>query len=214
MLLLAVCADAQDVKVQAPTPRIDSNVVWYAPSDFRQIMDRRCDTLAAPAFQKCFIDLMRDMGASAEAVRFTSLTDTTGYVHHFTYTGRVDVAYVVYPFRANENLGVTLVNGTPPMIDVDDFQFVDLASLKKDTTYREIVSRFPDASVWPGDRFHFDQPKWKPLPGGGERFIVSYSIHNGCHACEHIGAAEFGFDFTEDGQFVGTHLIRVTSLVR
>ncbi len=213
-ILLARGADAQDVVVTTAATRIDSNVVWHPPSDFRKIMGRRCSALASPNFQRCFISLMTDLGASAEAVRFAALTDTTGYVRHFINTGIVDVAYVSYPFRANENFGISLVNGIPDMIDVDDFQFVDLTTLKKDSVYLDIVGRFPDASVWPGDRFAFDQPVSQSLTGGGQRFIVSYNIRNGCHACEQIGIARFAFDFDNYGKFEGTRLLDVVSLVR
>lgn len=177
------------------------------------MLDKRCDSLTSPAFQNCFIALMRELRATSEAVRFTALTDTTGYVRHFIDTGIVGVAYVAYPFRANENFGITLVNGRPGMIDVDDFQFVDLTELKKDPTYLKIVGSFPDASVWPGDRFNFDQPSCTTLPGGGQSFVLAYIIRNGCHACEHIGMARFAFNFDKDGNFTGTHLIGVESLV-
>lgn len=213
VLIISTCVRAQSYGAAAAIPRIDSSCVWHPPADFRKVMDKTCGALRAPAFQECFIKLMRDMGASSEALRFTSLTDTTGYVRHFVSTGPVDVAYVCYPFRANENFGITLVNGDPGMIDVDDFQYVDLTLLKKDSTYLKIVEEYPDAAVWPGDRFHFDRPKHESLPDGGQRFIVRYNLQNSCHACAHIGLVDFAFDFDRDGRFIGTRLVRVLPLV-
>ncbi len=213
ILFFSACAEAQTVTPPGPRARIDSGAVWHPPSVFREMMDGRCDSLISPGFQKCFIALMRELGASPQAVRFTVLTDTTGYVRHFVDAGLIGVAYVAYPFRANENFGITLVNGRPGMIDVDDFQFVDLTELKKDSTYLKIVDAFPDASIWPGDRFHFDQPSCTPLPGGGQRFVLTYIIRNGCHACEHIGIADFAFDFDKDGKLAGSRLVGVESLV-
>jgi hypothetical protein len=155
---------------------------------------------------------MKEMGATSEAIRFTELTDTTGYMRRLVHAGSVDIAYVCYPFRANENFGVTLVNGRPGMIDVDDFQYVDLTLLKKDSTYLDIVNEFPDAAVWPGDRYLFNQPVCEPLPGGGQRFAVEYLLKNGCHACANLAAVKFAFDFDRAGIFIGTRLISVTRL--
>lgn len=214
VLLVCVTANGQSIRPEPATPHFDSTAVWHAPADFRKAFDMRCDTLRGTAFQDCFLNLMRDLGATPEALRFAELTDTTGYVRRFVNAGSVDIAYVCYPFRANENYGVTLVNGRPGMIDVDDFQYIDLTLLKKDTTYLNIVNDFPDAAVWPGDRYLFDQPTYTPLPGGGQRFIVEYMLKNGCHACANLAAVRFAFDFDSTGDFIGTRLISVTRMAR
>lgn len=195
-------------------PRIDSQSVWNPPGDFKEKMDKECAHLSAPAFQKCIYSLMRKLGASPEALYFTSLTDTTGYIRDFRNTGNVDIAYVFYPYRANENFGVMLVNGSPRIMDVDDFSMVKLTLLRKDTTYLKIVGEYPDAAVWPGDRYHLTQPEPETLPGGGQRFLVKYWLLNGCHACKRIGTVTFAFDFNKHGLFVGTRLVRVISLVK
>lgn len=157
---------------------------------------------------------MHKMGASPEALRFAELTDTSGYLRHFVDTGIVDIAYVCYPFRANDNYGVTLVNGRPGMIDVDDFEYVDLTVLKQDSTYLKIIDDYPDAAVFPGDRYLYNQPIVEQLPDGGERFIVRYSLKNGCHACMEVGFVDFAFDFNRQGDFTGTRLVNVVRLVR
>ena len=212
VLLICSIASAQSINPESPTTRFDSTAVWHPPADFRKAFDSRCDTLRGTAFQDCFLKLMRKMGATREALGFAELTDTTGYVRRIVNAGTVDIAYVCYPFRANENYGVTLVNGRPGMIDVDDFQYVDLTLLRKDTTYLNILNDFPDAAVWPGDRYLFDQPGYKTLPDGGQRFIVEYMLKNGCHACANLAAVSFAFDFDSAGNFIGTRLVSVTRL--
>lgn len=177
-------------------------------------MDRECSHLSGAEFQACFISLMRNLGASPAALRFTSLTDTAGYVRNFRNAGKVDIAYVFYPFRANENFGIVLVNGNPEMVDVDDFSVIDLAALKSDSTYLKIVREFPDAAVWPGDRYRLDMPKSETLPDGTQRFLVGYWLQNGCHACERIGTIVYAFDFDKQGKFLGTKLVTVTALHR
>ncbi len=212
VLLMCVIANAQSFHPGPAASRFDSTAVWHPPADFRQTLDSRCDSLGGVAFQDCFLNLMRESGATPEALRFAELTDTTGYLRRFVNAGTVDIAYVCYPFRANENYGVTLVNGRPGMIDVDDFQYVDLTLLKMDSTYLDIVNDFPDAAVWPGDRYLFNQPAYEPLTGGGQRFIVEYSLKNGCHACADLAAIRFAFDFDSTGNFIGTHLVGVKRL--
>lgn len=209
LTLMAACAYAQTEKAHPLFMHVDSNVVWQAPPDFRALLDKNCDSLEGRAFQRCFLDLMRENGATQEAIHFTMLTDTTGYVRHFVNSGAVDIAYVFYPFRANENFGITLVNGTPATIDVDDLRFLDLTELKKDSTYLSIVDSFPDAAVWPGDRYHFSEPRYESLPGGGQRFIVRYLLKNACHACRNVGIVDFSFDFDSSGTFEGTRLLHV-----
>jgi predicted secreted protein len=125
----------------------------------------------------------------------------------------VDVAWVTYPFRANENQGVLLVNGDPSPIDVDDFSRLAQGELNRDQAYAELKRAYPDISLWPGDRYSFDVPIAESLPSGGSRFHVGYILRNGCHACDKIGSAVFAFDFTPEGKFSGTKLMVVTDTV-
>lgn len=213
-LLIFASAKAQSAGSSPVVPRFDSSAVWHPPADFRSVFHKACDSLSGSDFQNCFLKVMRGMGATPEAMRFAELTDTTGYLRHFVNTGNVDIAYVCYPFRANENYGVILVNGRPGMIDVDDFQYVDLTVLKKDSTYLKIIDDYSDAAVFPGDRYDYDQPLVEPLPDGGERIIVRYFLNNGCHACKQVGAVDVSFNFDKGGNFVGTRLVNVVPFVR
>lgn len=212
LMFVPACVYAQTERGRALFMHVDSNVVWQAPPDFRTLLDKNCDFLKGRAFPQCFLKLMKKNGATPEAIRFTMSTDTTGYVRHFVDSGKVDIAYVFYPARANENFGITLVNGKPPMIDVDDFRYVDLTELKKDSIYMGIVDSFPDAAVWPGDRYHLSEPQYESLPSGGQRFIVQYLLKNACHACKNIGIVDFAFDFDSSGTFEGARLLRVVPI--
>src|SRR5262245_35336980 len=118
-LLLAAAAQAP---APAPAP-VGADAVWKPPADFRATVTAACGK--AKDFGACFVDEMRAAGASAAAVDFAKRTDNQGYMTSFRDTGRVDVANVEYPFRANENALVFLVNGEPAMIDVDDVSRID-----------------------------------------------------------------------------------------
>ena len=63
---------------------------------------------------------MKKAGASPAALAFTRRTGSQAYLRALREAGNVDVALAIYPFRANENEVWLLVNGDPPLIDVDD----------------------------------------------------------------------------------------------
>src|SRR5207253_1609130 len=129
-----------------------------------------------------------------------------GFLRDFREAGPVDVAYVEYVFRANENLAYYLVNSGPSLIDVDDLKILPTSSLESDERYKAIKARYPSVSIWPGDRNSTGYPIVEALANGGERFVVSYWLQNSCHACERIGSVQFAFDFDKNGKFLGTHL--------
>jgi hypothetical protein len=175
-----------------------------------------CGNRQAAELHACFLGEMQASGASAEALAFSrQLYATTkgliGFLREFRETGPVDLAYVEYVFRANENLACYLVNGKPPMIDLDDFKILPTDALESNPKYRVIEARHPKVSIWPSDRSATDHPIVKSLPDSAERFIVDYWLQNGCHACERIGSAQFAFDFDQSGTFLGSHLLSVES---
>jgi predicted secreted protein len=153
---------------------------------------------------------MKGSGASPEAIAFSRDMGNEAWLRAFRESGRVDIAYVTYPFRANENQGILLVNGDPSPVDVDGSAVPSRGALEKDLVFEALAKRYPDISLWPGDRFGTDQPVAEQLPGGGTRFHVGYLLRNGCHACEEIGSAVFAFDFDSGGRFTGTKLMMVT----
>ena len=131
---------------------------------------------------------MRRSGASEAAVAFTNLIGNTGYLRDFREAGRVDVAYVNYPFRANENQGCLLVNGEPVVIDVDDVSKLSSEELMKNKQYAALAAKHPNAALFPGDRSGTGYPEIESL-GGRAALIVSYWLTDGCHACARLGGA-------------------------
>ncbi len=166
--------------------------------------------MAGPALGDCFVGVMGKLGASSQALAFARRMDNSAYLREFRDTGGVDVAWIFYPFRANENYGCLLVNGEPPIIDVDDLQELPQAELDADSTYRALASRYR-VTIWPADRVGKSGPAVLRLAGGGRRFVVMYRLQDFCHACELIGMAAFGFDFDAAGRFLGRRLMVVQS---
>lgn len=192
------------------TCHVEKSAVWKPGPTFLETLHARCDTLAFPRLGKCLASLMKESGASPEALAFTRCMGKEAWLRAFLEKGRVDVAYLTYPFRANENQGILLVNGDPSPIDVDNLDLLTQAELKQDIIYGELAKRYPDISLWQGDRYGMETPVVEPLAKKRLRFYVGYLLRNGCHACEKIGSAIFAFDFDAEGKYLGDRLMMVT----
>jgi hypothetical protein len=191
-----------------PLP-IGNDAVWQPGNNFVPSMHAHCRNLAFPALGRCFADQMAAVGASPAAVRFAHRIDDQGYLRAFRAPGRVDIAYADYVFAANENQHVLLVNGMPPIIDVDDFRLIDRQQLRQNQVYRSLQKRYPRIALWPGDRFSARFPRAIRRADGGQRFVVRYRLQDFCHACVVVGMADFAFDFDRAGRFLGTRLVQV-----
>jgi hypothetical protein len=190
---------------------VGPGAVWRPSAEKIRSIMQKCGNARPPNLNACFLTEMGASGASPEAVTFSrQLNEDTkgqiGFLHAFREAGQVDIAYVEYVFRANENLACYLVNGTPPLIDVDDTKILETNSLERNLRYAAIKARYPKVSIWPGDRNTTMYPIVRELSPGGKRFIVSYWLQNGCHACERIGSVQFALDFNTSGKFLGTQL--------
>ena len=195
---------------QAPAPTSDSEMpigadaVWSPPADFLSRFHSACDALRGPAFNDCFVDKMRAAGAPPPALAFARRTGGMGYLRAFRDTGKVDVAYAEYPFRANENQVCLLVNGHPPWIDVDDVSLLDRQALAADRTYGVILKNYPKAMIFPSDRGGPSLPGARRFRDGGLEFLVDYVLRDGCHACAGVGSVRFVVRFDGAGKFLGT----------
>ena len=207
------CLALRSVSLSAPaagaSDRVGPETVWKASPEV--IAKLRAECSADPAkVGACFLQFMQSAGASGEAVAFAkSLADKGyGYLRAFRNTGRVDIAFVEYVFRANEMEGVFLVNGDPPMIDVDDGQYLSPQVQQKNADYAALLQKYPQASVWPADRGETNAPTVVSSTHG-QQFNVEYRLRNGCHACAQVGTETVAFLFDDSGQLHGTKVLGV-----
>jgi predicted secreted protein len=205
ILLLAV---ALGPGAWAGEPRIGPEAQWAAPADAITVIHKECDALVGLAFGECFVSVMGKLGASPRALAFARRMENAAYLREFRDTGIVDVAYIFFPFRANENYGCLLVNGEPPIVNVDDLQELPQDDLSADSAYRALAARYR-ITIWPAERTGKHGPAVLHLPGGGQRFVVTYRLRDFCHACKVVGMAAFAFDFDAGGRFLGRRLIVV-----
>ena len=191
----------------APAAAIGPDAVWKPPSDFRAGVVKAC--AKEPDFGACFVGRMAAAGAPAAALDFAKRTGNQGYAASFRDTGRVDIVHAEYPFRANENSLVFLVNGEPSMIDVDDLSRIDRKNLDDNPAYAALLEKYPALALFPADRRPALGPSTTKRRTGGQTFVVTYVLKDGCHACEVVGDARIGFDFDVEGRFIGTDAVRI-----
>ncbi|HEY6324441.1 MAG TPA: hypothetical protein VJA16_23090 [Thermoanaerobaculia bacterium] len=157
-------------------------------------------------FVACVVAVLEQAGASPEATAVAALLEGEGYLDSFRKMGKVDLASAAYPIRANDNGEYLLVNGTPRVVRVGDPDNWKRIDIRKDPLYPALVRKYPRLELWGAADFKAMQR----LAGGGQRFVFSYVLLNGCHACEVGGYARVAFDFSSAGVFSGTKLLRLS----
>ena len=202
----------------AGADRITAAAIWQPSAAFMKSAHDTCDQRMASGFDACFIEAMARGGAPAAAVDFAKRmaarpNGLVATVRSFRRTdGPVDVAHVLYPFRANENDACLLVNGNPDIVDVDDPQAIAPPAWKANPAFQALEKRYPNISVWPGDRTSTASPRVAVSPGGsgGQRFVFSYIFRDACHACAVVGSGEMAFDFDKAGRRAGQSVVTIT----
>jgi len=157
---------------------------------------------AQAPFVQCIASQMHRSGASPQALAFTRKMKGESYMGQFREMGKVDLATIVAPVINDPNVvDFILVNGTPQIVYLwENAEKIDLA---RDALYSSLRSRFPNITMWPMHSF----VEMQRLVEGGQRFIFSFILLNGCRACEIAGSAEIAFDFDKEGRFLGAKLV-------
>jgi chagasin family peptidase inhibitor I42 len=197
-------AERQD-PAGAARAKVTADVVFRDPLDFVDRVKSGCQDVSAEKLQDCFVKEMKKAKAPAAAVEFSKQLGEPGFVREFKAAGPVDIAYVMFPYRANEQLSVLILNGEPPMVDVDNHKLVGADALKGNARFEAMAVGHKDVSLWPGDRFSEEMPdvEISGAGGGGARVVVNYRLREQCHACEVLGHAWFSFGFDGQGKFDG-----------
>ena len=210
--LVSAAPPAPKVSPAAVAP-VGPEAVWTPPAEFRDAFHAACDG-AGKDMSACFLRAMKKAGAPAAAVDFAKRTGGQGYLTQFRKAGIVDVAYAVYPFRANENRLVFLVNGEPPTIDVDDPSLISSRVFERNSVYAALLRTHPNVQIFPGDRGSPRFPRVARRADGGIGYVMTYDLKDGCHACKVLGNAYLGFEFDGRGRFEGVSIVRVQSRAR
>jgi hypothetical protein len=198
LVLLALPGPVAAATATAAT-RFGPEAVWTLPmAAWSACLEKTSDPTA------CLSRLMRDSGATASALAVARLLDGEGYMSAFRKTGRVNLATMTFPARANTNEVAYLVGGNPPLVSTElDAQTVNIAV---DPAYPALRAAYPEMELWPsGAEFR----SVDRLADGGQGFVFAYPLLNGCHACESAGHALMAHDFGPDGRYRGVRLLRL-----
>lgn len=196
-------------------PKAGASAVWQMPAQFMSSAHTACDKSTASAFTECVIDQMAKAGASTDAVSFTrelykQSHGDLGILTGLQPVGPVDIAWITYPLRANTNYGLLFINGSPPIVNVEDLKLLDTKTMQQSPQFKDLKFQYPQVEVWPGDRDGKTWPNSQTGPSGGLEFVVAYHLINGCHACARAGFAMFNWNFTAAGKFLGTTFVGMT----
>jgi hypothetical protein len=218
-LLVATFSFAQNAPVPQSSftlSRITAASVWQMPPTFPPAAHKACDNAPQPpSFAECFIGQMATAGAPPAAVAFTRRLfeqngGDVGIMSGLNKVGLVDVAFIVYPLRANTNNGILFVNGMPRIINAEDLKQLDQAAMQQSPQFQNTKAQFPKVTLFPGDRDGTTWPNSSKNPDGSLSFTLGYPLLNGCHACERAGSAEFNWNFSRNGKFLGTTFMGMT----
>ena len=205
-LCLAVGLGAEGKQRQS---KIDASAVWQIPPQFMSTAHTACDQLPSSNLIDCMMQQMVKAGAPADAVNFTrelykQSDGEFGIMTGFHDEGPVAFGWVTYPLRANTNYGLLLLNGQPPILNVEDLKLLDVKAMKQSFQFQDLKRQYPSVDVWPGDRDGKIWPNSQTGPNGTIQFTVQYPLINGCHACARAGFAIFNWNFDAKGKFLGT----------
>ena len=200
-ILALVLVHSVATAADAPPP-VGADAVWRPPANFAETVHEACGGSEGARLSDCFVAQMRKAGASSAALAFARRVNGMGYLTGFQEAGRVDLAFAEYPFRANENQLCFLVNGSPPLLDVDDLERLDRAALAANADYAVLARQVPSLAIFPGRRSPGRSVRAVRLRDGGQGFSIPYTLRDGCHACRIVGDLELRWDFDVEGRFV------------
>jgi hypothetical protein len=209
LLALVFVSGGLAAQSKAASTKISASAVWHVPPQFIATAPSACEKPAHSDMGECLIGEMAKAGAPAAAISFTRELNKQshgdfGIMTGFQDEGPVAFGWITYPLRANTNYGLVLVNGQPPIINVEDLKLLDRKTMEQSSQFQDLKNQFPQVDLWPGDRDGKIWPNSQTGPNGGIQFTVAYPLINGCHACAHAGLAIFNWNFDAHGKFLGT----------
>ncbi|MGH9703269.1 MAG: hypothetical protein ACRD4K_07830, partial [Candidatus Acidiferrales bacterium] len=180
--MAAVAIAASAAAQRRESQKFDASSIYQPGMTQMQMARAACDMKKGLEVQACFVEQMKKGGAPAPAVAFMHAIENNGFMRDFKKTGKVDIAFVYYVYRANENQGCLLVNGTPSIVDVDDYKLVPgKAELVKNPQYAALLKKEPNLIVFPGERDGMKFITASHTESGGQKFVVPYILSK-CHA--------------------------------
>jgi uncharacterized protein YecT (DUF1311 family) len=156
---------------------------------------------------KCILTYLEKSGASKPSIDFVKKMEGEGYLESFQEKGRVDIGTVTFPGRANTNEAYVLLNGIPALVSTELYDSLHI-DISRDPNYSKLKKQYPELDVW-GASAEFIQEKSNSE--GGQNFVFSYYLVNGCHACGISWNALVEFNFSQNGKFNGVKFLKLVT---
>lgn len=152
-----------------------------------------------PEFWRCLASAGVPQGGIAFARRAETLLDTGPAIPlALTETGIVDLAEVTFPFLANTNDQILLVNGVTPVISPLQLAAEHGLGTQPDASGLGLLAAHPQAS--PALRLRLTGVR---SSGTQQRFVFADTITDGCRACAPVAISLFALDF-DAGNLTGS----------
>lgn len=189
----------------APEAIADGDDLAVGPASVWQGDLSPCRT-GATAVDACLLSTMQAGGASPEALaattRLIALGDP-GHVSGWRSIDGVGHAQITYPFRANTNEGLWLVDADGHAVDVDEAVLPAGEGRMRDAL-KPFLDAHPDAMPFAPANAAGSEP----LADGGIRLRFQVPMRS-CHACEDLGTLVLGYDFDADRRYIGRNVVAV-----
>lgn len=215
IVLRATCAAGMALTIAREAPAaaytaIDRQIVYDPPKIVRGVDDPRCTQTGFERHVACRLAMMKRDGATPKAIRFArALTRWRGYFGYATAVspGRFGPVALVQTLGSGISTYGSAVLVTPQFrfINPDDVRRIDQIQALRNTQFRSLATTHPQATIWPQAGAVVETPR----RDGGQRYVVTHPIVDGCHACPLLGAARLALDFAPNGGSRGTTLIDV-----
>lgn len=193
--------------------KLGAGAIWLPSEAFLNTTQTACK--AGTDMALCMLNRMATAGAPPQAVQFSRQlyqhSKQFGVMYRFQSVGPVDMAQVFYPLRdadfpyavASMRYGLLLVNGDPPILDIDDLTRLDMRGLEHDKGYQGLKKNFPGLQVWGGGRGGTSWPQVQKSDGGLS-FDIYYVLNPVRPAGSWRSGAHFDWNFDAAGKFLGT----------
>lgn len=175
-------------------PPITIGSVWAAPEGAVQEIQSRCGPVQAGRVA-CYRAVAARYGAPPATLDAIDLLQGEGHVTGFRAAGRVDLAAALFPFRPNQNAVLLVVNGDPPVVDVDD-----AARLAQTWEQARVGGTPPPVWLFPGDRVPLEAVTIEATPDTRLRLLLPYELR-ACRACPTLVTLWYHLTFDAAGRF-------------
>jgi hypothetical protein len=219
LAVLVVCAAAWVVlmEVQASEDsdeQVSESAMWEPTHDEMAQINKTCDA-NVPGYAQCFTHQMSELGAPDEAVNFTKQfaeknNGVVAVLQDFHPVDSVDLGYAYFPAASESRHGWLLLNGVPSIINVDNPDLLPESQMEKDPQYTALRQTHEAANLLMDDaeRAPGKAPEMLTLSDSNQRFVIPYSIRDGCSSCAVLGHAYYSFDFDPTGQLLGVKYVK------